>query len=142
MEKDYTIIGGCGRLGSSIASKLSEANKDVMIIDHDKSSFRKLPMSFGGLTMIASISDLDRLKNAQINKASVFIAVTNDDTANICAAQIAKKLFHVEKVIARIYDEDKIPLLTKMNIEAICPTRLSVDQIGDYMKAGGKYDGK
>ena len=91
MEKDYTIIGGCGRLGSSIASKLSEANKDVMIIDHDKSSFRKLPMSFGGLTMIASISDLDRLKNAQINKASVFIAVTNDDNANICAAQIAKK---------------------------------------------------
>ena len=142
MEKDYTIIGGCGRLGSSIASKLSEANKDVMIIDHDKSSFRKLPMSFGGLTMIASISDLDRLKNAQINKASVFIAVTNDDNAKICAAQIAKKLFHVEKVIARIYDEDKIPLLTKMNIEAICPTRLSVDQVYDYMEAGGKHDGK
>ena len=142
MEKDYTIIGGCGRLGYSIASKLSEANKDVMIIDHDKSSFRKLPMSFGGLTMIASISDLDRLKNAQINKASVFIAVTNDDNANICAAQIAKKLFHVEKVIARIYDEDKIPLLTKMNIEAICPTRLSVDQVYDYMEAGGKHYGK
>ena len=29
-----------------------------------------------------------------------------------------------------------------MNIEAICPTRLSVDQVYDYMEAGGKHDGK
>lgn len=51
--------------------------------------------------------------------ATVFIAVTDDDCTNICAAQIAKKVFHIEKVVARIYDEEKIPLVTGMEIDTI-----------------------
>ena len=51
--------------------------------------------------------------------ATVFIAVTDDDCTNICAAQIAKKVFRIEKVVARIYDEEKIPLVTGMEIDTI-----------------------
>lgn len=51
--------------------------------------------------------------------ATVFIAVTDDDCTNICAAQIAKKVFYIEKVVARIYDEEKIPLVTGMEIDTI-----------------------
>ena len=51
--------------------------------------------------------------------ATVFIAVTDDDRTNICTAQIAKKVFHIEKVVARIYDEEKIPLVTGMEIDTI-----------------------
>ena len=51
--------------------------------------------------------------------ATVFIAVTDDDCTNICAAQIAKKVFHIEKVVARIYDEEKIPLVKGMEIDTI-----------------------
>ena len=51
--------------------------------------------------------------------ATVFIAVTDDDCTNICAAQIAKKVFHIEKVVARIYDEEKIPLVTGLEIDTI-----------------------
>ena len=140
MEKSYTIIAGCGRLGASIAGKLSEQKKDVMIIDRDKTAFRKLPMSFGGLTLAASVTDLERLKAAEIDKATVFIAVTDDDCTNICAAQIAKKVFHIEKVVARIYDEEKIPLVTGMEIDTICPTRLSEKEIADYIQIGGQDD--
>ena len=100
-----------------------------MIIDRDKTAFRKLPMSFGGLTLVASVTDLERLKAAEIDKATVFIAVTDDDCTNICAAQIAKKVFHIEKVVARIYDEEKIPLVTGMEIDTICPTWLSEKEI-------------
>ena len=143
MEKSYTIIAGCGRLGASITGKLSEQKKDVMIIDRDKTAFRKLPISFGGLTLAASITDLERLKAAEIDKATVFIAVTDDDCTNICAAQIAKKVFHIEKVVARIYDEEKIPLVTGMEIDTICPTRLSEKEIADYIQIGGRdYVGK
>ena len=143
MEKSYTIIAGCGRLGASIAGKLSEQKKDVMIIDRDKTAFRKLPLSFGGLTLAASITDLERLKAAEIDKATVFIAVTDDDCTNICAAQIAKKVFHIEKVVARIYDEEKIPLVTGMEIDTICPTWLSEKEIADYIQIGEQdYVGK
>ena len=40
-----TVIAGCGRLGASIAGKLSEEKKDVMVLDCDKTAFRKLPYS-------------------------------------------------------------------------------------------------
>ena len=75
--------------------------------------------------------------------ATVFIAVTDDDCTNICAAQIAKKVFHIEKVVARIYDEEKIPLVTGMEIDTICPTMLSEKEIADYIQIGGRdYVGK
>lgn len=137
MEKSYTIIAGCGRLGASIAGKLSDQKKDVMIIDRDKTAFRKLPISFGGLTLAASVTDLERLKAAEIDKATVFLAVTDDDCTNICAAQIAKKVFHIKKVVARIYDEEKLPLVTGMEIDTICPTRLSEDEISGFIHIGG-----
>ena len=130
MEKSYTIIAGCGRLGASIAGKLSEQKRDVMIIDRDKTTFRKLPISFGGLTLAASVTDLERLKAAEI-------PVT--DIHDI----FAKKVFHIEKVVARIYDEEKIPLVTGMEIDTICPTRLSEKEIADYIQIGGRdYVGK
>lgn len=143
MEKSYIIIAGCGRLGAGIAGKLSEQKKDVMIIDRDKTAFRKLPVSFGGLTLAAGVTDLERLKAAEIDKATVFIAVTDDDCTNICAAQIAKKVFHIEKVVTRICDEEKIFLVTGMEIDTICPTRLSEKEISDYIQTGGRdYVGK
>ena len=140
MEKSYTIIAGSGRLGASIAGKLSEQKRDVMVIDRDKTAFRKLPVSFGGLTLAASVTDLERLKAAEIDKATVFLAVTDDDCTNICAAQIAKKVFHIKKVVARIYDEEKIPLVMGMEIDTICPTRLSEKEISDYIQIGGQDD--
>lgn len=138
MEKSYTIIAGCGRLGAAIAGKLSEQRKDVMIIDCDKTAFRKLPVSFGGLTMAASVTDLEKLKAAEINTATVFIAVTDDDCTNICASQIAKEIFHINKVVARIYEEEKIPLVEGLGIDTICPTRLSEKEISDYIQIGGR----
>ena len=140
MEKSYTLIAGSGRLGASIAGKLSEQKRDVMVIDRDKTAFRKLSVSFGGLTLAASVTDLERLKAAEIDKATVFLAVTDDDCTNICAAQIAKKVFHIKKVVARIYDEEKLPLVTGMEIDTICPTRLSEKEISDYIQIGGQDD--
>lgn len=125
MNKGYMIVGGCGRLGADIAGKLSEQGENVAVIDWNKQAFRKLPLSFGGLTIVAGITEIDKLEAANISKATAFLAVTDNDCINICAAQIAKKIFHVPKVVARIYDEEKKPLLESYGIESICPTKLS-----------------
>ncbi|MDY2629281.1 MAG: NAD-binding protein [Lachnospiraceae bacterium] len=131
-KNDYTVIAGCGRLGASIAGKLSDEKKDVMVLDCDKTAFRKLPCSYGGLTMAASATDLERLTAAELNKATAFIAVTDYDCVNICAAQIAKKVFRIPKVVARIYDEEKIDLVKDMGIDTICPSELSEKEISNY----------
>lgn len=136
-KKDYTIIAGCGRLGASIAGRLSDQKKDAMMIDCDKTAFRKLPGSYGGLTLTANVTDLEKLTAADIGKATAFIAVTDDDCINICAAQIAKIVFHIPKVVARIYDEEKIPLVKEKGIDTICPTKLSEKEISNYIEIGG-----
>lgn len=135
-EKEYTIIVGCGRLGSTLAGKLSSEKKDVLVIDVDKNSFRKLPRSYGGLTMLGSGTDLDKLLAANIQRASRVIAVTDEDNINICVAQIAKKMFSVEKVVARIYESEKSILLNDMDIDTICPCILSATVISNYIHEG------
>ncbi|MDD5969821.1 hypothetical protein BHF69_09125 [Anaerostipes sp. 992a] len=136
-ENEYTVIVGCGRLGASIAGKLSDQKKDVMILDCDKTAFRKLPYSYGGLTMTANATDIEKLTAAGVKDATVFLAVTDRDCVNICAAQIAKKVFHIPKVVARIYDQDKKALMENMGIDMICPSELSQKEISNYIEIGG-----
>lgn len=136
-EKEYTIIAGCGRLGATIAGKLSESKKDVLILDSDKTAFRKLSSSYGGLTMLAAATDVEKLEDAGIKGADAFIAVTDNDNVNLCAAQMARKLYRIPKVVARIYDDEKAVLLEGMGVDTICPSELSEKEISHYIGCGG-----
>ncbi|OYP11715.1 potassium transporter TrkA, partial [Lachnotalea glycerini] len=80
IKDDYQIlIIGCGRLGASIANALSNRNRNVTIVDINKDSFRKLSPSFSGLSMEGDATDIKVLKEAEIIKADVLIAVTDND---------------------------------------------------------------
>lgn len=127
-DGDYTIIIGCGRLGASLASILSENDNNVLIIDKDKDAFRKLSSSFGGLTLIGDGTDFDVLKEAQIDKASSFVALTDNDNINIMAAQIARCIYKIKNVTARLYNSDLEIIYKKFNINTICPSILSLKE--------------
>ncbi len=125
----YTVIIGCGRLGASLATELSNANLDVLIIDSDKSAFRKLSPAFGGLTLIGDASDYKVLEEAQIKKATTVIVVTNNDNTNIMVAQICKMNFGISRVILRLYDPERKCICSDMGLETISPVILSIDEI-------------
>lgn len=137
-EKENTLIVGSGRLGASLANDLSEQGGNVIVVDSDKSSFRKLSPSFGGLTVIGDATNLNVLKEAQINKAGVVIVVTNDDNVNIMISQMAKKLFNKEKVISRLYDPDRKSVYEGFDIDLIYPAILSVNEINRLLKKESK----
>lgn len=125
----YTIIVGCGRLGANLANALSNEGDNVLIMDADKNSFRRLDSSFGGLSLVADGTDLDKLREARIDTASAVIAVTNHDNTNIMVAQIARDLFGVERVIARLYDPESETVYRQLGIHTICPSVLSAKEI-------------
>ncbi len=125
----YTIIIGCGRLGANLANTLSNEGEDVLIMDVNKNAFRRLSPNFGGLAVLADGTDLDKLREAQIEKASSVITVTNDDNTNIMTAQIARELFGVERVIARLYDPECEIVYKHLGISTICPAVLSTKEI-------------
>ncbi|MEA5060423.1 MAG: TrkA family potassium uptake protein [Candidatus Pelethousia sp.] len=125
----YTIIIGCGRLGANLANALSDEGGNVLIMDKNKDSFRKLSQSFGGLAVVGDGTDFDALKEAQIDHASVAVVVTNNDNANVMIAQIAREVFHVERVIARLYDPEREYIYHEFGIDTICPAVLSAKEI-------------
>lgn len=128
-KNPYTIIIGCGRLGANLANTLSNEGENVLIMDENQKAFRRLAPNFGGLSVVANGTDLDKLREAKIENASAVVAVTNDDNTNIMVAQITRELFGVERVIARLYDPESEEVYRKLGISTICPAVLSAKEI-------------
>ena len=130
----YTLIVGCGRLGAGLADTLSGEGEDVLILDREKSAFRKLSSSFGGLTLEGEGTDLDVLKEAGIDRADTVIAVTDNDNVNILIAQLAREVFSVGRVIARLYDPERECVYRELGIDTICPAVLSANEIDKLLE--------
>ncbi len=132
-KKEFTIIVGCGRLGANIANNLSDEGKDVIIIDNNSESFRKLSPSFAGMELKGDATEMFVLNEADIRNATSVIAVTNHDNTNIMVAQIAKEMFHIDNVIARLYDPDRECVYRDFGINTICPVVLSTGKVNSML---------
>jgi trk system potassium uptake protein TrkA len=120
----YIIIVGCGRVGAELAKLLSNEGHNVVVVDKNLAAFNRLGKSFNGLTMVGNGYDPDLLKEAGIEKANVFCALTNGDNTNLVSAQIAKNIFSVPKVIARVYDPERAQIYQSLGLDIISGTIL------------------
>jgi len=127
----YVIIVGCGRVGSELAKLLSSEGHDVVIIDSNAASFDRLGGTFNGLTLTGNGFDLELLKQAGVEKADAFCSVTNGDNTNLISAQVAKKIFKVPKVIARVYDPQRAHIYSVLGLHVISGTILFAAMIRD-----------
>jgi len=118
------VIMGCGRTGARLAGLLDADQHQVTILDTDTYSFRRLPPDFGGTALLGNGIDEESLKKAGIEEADAFVALTQGDNRNVMAAQIAKHIFNVPKVICRIYDPIRRELYNTLDIEAFSPTTI------------------
>ena len=118
------VILGCGRVGSTLATMLDRAGHTVSIIDYSSEAFQRLSPDFGGETYVGNGVDEDILIRAGIKEADAFVAVTNGDNRNIMASQIAKEIFHVNKVMCRIYDPIREQTYRELGMVTMCPTTI------------------
>ncbi len=135
-EKGCTVIVGCGRLGANIADSLSEEGKDVIIIDSNSDSFRKLSPMFGGMKITGDATELLAFDDIDFKDVSSVIAVTNHDNTNIMVAQMAKEILHIDKVIARLYDPARECVYRELGIDTICPVILSTNEVDNLLFGG------
>ena len=123
----YVIIIGCGRLGSYLANRLSHDGHSVVVIDLDHSALETLSIDYSGFRMEGDATEINLLKQAKIDKADFFIATTGDDNVNLMVAQIAKKLFQVPRVMARVFQPKREKTYLDLGIETVCPTSIAAD---------------
>ena len=126
-ENLYIIIIGCGRLGSYLANNLSRSGHSVVVVDNDESSFASLSTSFSGFQIVGDAAEFSVLKQAKIDQADALITSTQEDNLNLMIAQVAKTIFHVPKVMARVFDPSREKIYREFGIETICPTSLAGD---------------
>ena len=99
------VIVGSGRTGAFLAELLDHSGDNtVSIVDLDRMAFKRLPADFRGTPVFGDGTDMDILRQAGIEKADAFLGMTQGDNRNLMAAQIAKKIFGVGQVIAKVND--------------------------------------
>jgi trk system potassium uptake protein TrkA len=127
------VIMGCGRVGSYLATRLDREGHQVTVIDLTANAFRRLPEEFRGQTVVGTGIDEQVLRMAGIAEADAFVAVTEGDNRNIMAAQVAREIFGVGDVVARIYDPVREEVYRGLGLGTICPTRLITDLAYEHL---------
>ena len=123
------LVIGCGKVGSQLASMLSEEGHDVSVIDRDAKNFEMLDDTFSGMTTVGVPIDQDVLKQAGIESCDAVAAVSQDDNLNIMCSQLAREIFKVPSVLARIYDPAREDVFSHFGLHTVCPTNLTVSAV-------------
>ncbi len=121
LQTDRTTVGdrkvtimGCGGMAASIAITLSDQGYGIHILDLRIDSFNRLPpgkTQSGEIIPIVGDGTLQQnLLKAAIEDADVFMALSDSDTRNALAAQVASNIFRVPTVICRVED----PIMQKV----------------------------
>jgi trk system potassium uptake protein len=125
----HIVIMGCGRVGSTIAHILEAHDHSVAVIDQDPDAFRKLSAAFRGRKVTGIGFDRDVMIEAGIEHADSFAAVSSGDNSNVIAARVARELFGVERVVARIYDPRRAEVYQRLGIPTVATVRWTADQM-------------
>jgi len=125
----HVIIVGCGRVGASTAAELARAGHEVVVIDRNPDAFRLLPTNFGGRTIVGTGFDRDVIESAGIREADALVAATGGDNTNAVAARIAKEVYRVPDVVARIFDPRRADIYRHYGVQTFAPTAWSASKI-------------
>jgi trk system potassium uptake protein len=125
----HVVIMGCGRVGAALAQTLEQQGHTVAVIDQDPTAFRRLGSGFGGRRVSGVGFDQDTLREAGIEDAGAFAAVSSGDNSNIIAARVAREMFGIENVAARIYDPRRAEVYQRLGIPTVATVRWTADQM-------------
>jgi trk system potassium uptake protein TrkA len=123
------IVMGCGRIGSSVSLLIAKNGHDVVVIDHDDNAISRLGTNFKGRVVKGIGFDRNVLLKADIKQADGFIAASSSDNANIVAARIASNIFHVPRVVARLYDPHRAEIYQRLGLITISSTTWGAERI-------------
>lgn len=130
----FIVVVGCGRLGGVLANQLSAAGHRLVVIDRREAAFDKLSADFSGYKMIADVVEVHVLHEAKTAQADYLFAVTTEDNTNLMVAQIARAVFKVPRVVARVFDPAREAVYRDFGVETISPTKLSADAFLSLVK--------
>ncbi len=95
------IVVGCGKIGKTIAESLSNERHDVLVIDNNPEVITEVTDTLDVMGLCGNGTSYDKLEEAGVKDAELFIAVTDSDELNMLSCFAAKKL-GAKHTVARI----------------------------------------
>lgn len=127
------MIIGCGRMGAGLAHTLSLRGHTITVVDRDETAFATLGPAFRGRTVVGVGFDREVLLAAGVQRADGLASVMNSDEANIVAARVARELFHVPRVVARVVDPQKAEIYQRLGVQTISTTVWGINRIANLL---------
>lgn len=128
------VIAGAGDMGYHLAEQLSFDNKDITLIDTERDVLDYVASKLDVLTIQGDATSIETLQQANVEKASMVLAVTTSEKTNIVTAVLAKQL-GAKRVMARVRNhsylhEENLPYFNNLGIDnLISPTMLCSREI-------------
>lgn len=127
------IVVGCGRNGSGLAEALSKGGHAVTVIDSNPAAFSQLGNGFHGKTVQGVGFDRDVLMKAEIDRSDAVAAFTASDESNAVIARMAREIYHVPKVVARLYDRRKAEIYKRLGVQTLSSTTWGIKRAADIL---------
>ncbi|MFZ5562628.1 MAG: Trk system potassium transporter TrkA [Thermodesulfobacteriota bacterium] len=100
------LIIGAGEVGFHIANRLSDENKDVVVVDRNEEALRRVAEYTDVQTVAGSGSSPAVLEEAGLREADILLAVTDSDETNLVACLAADSISPSTKKLARVRNSD------------------------------------
>jgi trk system potassium uptake protein TrkA len=136
------VIAGAGEVGTHLARMLSNEDHEIVLIDDDNNKLQIIANQVDLLTVNGAANSISDLKEADVAKADLFIAVTPYESRNVLACILAKDL-GAKKTLARINNAEYIKKVNKPKFielgvdELIYPESLAAKEIIASVKQPG-----
>ncbi len=102
VEEQKIVIIGAGEVGYYVALRLAEENKQVVVLDSSAKALRRIDDNMDVQTICGSGSSPLTLREAGLDDAHLFLAVTSSDEVNILSCLFANSIAPNAQKLARI----------------------------------------
>ena len=134
----YIVIAGGGKVGSYLATVLLSSGNEVAVIEENLQTADALSVMLEGDYLVIHGDGCDSRfqEDAGIRHADVFVATTGQDDNNLVACEIAQRVFHVSRVIARVNNPKNLRIFREVGIECVSSTTLIANLIEEEALLG------
>jgi trk system potassium uptake protein TrkA len=127
------IVVGLGRMGLGLSQNLIKKGHKVTVIDSNPEALENLGDNFKGEKVLGFGFDRDVLTAARIDKVDAVVSCTESDEINAVIARVAKNVYRVPHVVARLYDTKKAEIYHRLGIQTISTTAWGIERATEFL---------
>ena len=142
--KKIAVLGG-GQVGASVAKILTDDGNDITLVDNNASVLEDLQEDNDIKTIQGNASSPSVLNQVELSDCDILIATTASDEVNLVSCHLAKKMFNVPNVIARLRNAEYREETSDFNLDLfsidsiISPSLLVTDFIKNIIEHPGAF---